>query len=86
MTGKTICSTFSMKTLSDLTPRELEILQLLLAGYTNKAIAAEIFISEKTVEFHLDNIYTKIGVRTRLMAGIWALQQGIDVEAREIPG
>jgi len=74
-----------MTTLSDLTPRELEILELVLAGYTNKAIAAEIFISEKTVEFHLDNIYTKIGTRTRVMAGIWALQQGIWAEAREIP-
>ena len=74
-----------MKTLSILTPRELEILQLVLAGYTNKAIAAEIFISEKTVEFHLDHIYTKIGVRSRLMAGIWALQQGVGMETREIP-
>ena len=74
-----------MTTLSDLTPRELEILQLVLAGNTNKAIAAEMCISEKTVEFHLDNIYTKIGVRTRVMAGIWALQQGIKTETREIP-
>jgi len=75
----------TMTTLSDLTARELEILQLVLVGYTNKAISAEIFISEKTVEFHLENIYTKIGVRTRVMAGIWALQQGILAETREIP-
>ena len=75
----------AMTTLSDLTARELEILELVLAGYTNKAIAAEVFISEKTVEFHLDHIYTKIGARTRLMAGVWALQQGISVEPREIP-
>lgn len=75
-----------MTTLSDLTPRELEILQLVLAGYTNKAIAAEIFISEKTVEFHLNNIYTKIGVRTRTLASLWALQHGIGTtETREIP-
>jgi DNA-binding NarL/FixJ family response regulator len=74
-----------MTTLADLTPRELEILRLVLEGQTNKAIAAEIYISEKTVEFHLDNLYTKIGVRTRLMAGVWALQQGIEVEPREIP-
>ena len=73
-------------TLSNLTAREVEILRLILAGYTNKAIAAEIYISEKTVEFHLDKIYTKIGVRTRLMAGIWAMQQGIEVETREIAG
>jgi DNA-binding NarL/FixJ family response regulator len=74
-----------MKTLSDLTQRELKILQLVLAGYTNKAIASEMFISEKTVEFHLDNIYTKIGVRSRMLAGLWALQQGILAETREIP-
>ena len=75
-----------MKTLSILTPRELEILQLVLAGYTNKAIAAEIFISEKTVEFHLDHIYTKIGVRSRILAGIWALQHGINAISGELPG
>lgn len=74
-----------MASLSDLTSRELEILQLVLAGKTNKAIAGEMYISEKTVEFHLDNIYTKIGVRTRTMAGIWALQNGMEAEPREIP-
>ena len=68
-----------MANLSDLTPRELEILQLVIAGKTNKAIAGEIYISVKTVEFHLDHIYTKIGGRTRLMAGVWAMQHGIDV-------
>ena len=72
-------------TLSDLTPREMEALRLLLAGYTNKTIALEMFISEKTVEFHLDNIYTKIGLRNRVRAGIWALQQGILAETRESP-
>lgn len=75
-----------MANLSILTSRELEILQLILVGYTNKAIAAEICISEKTVEFHLDNIYTKIGARTRLMAGVWALKQGMATESRGIPG
>ena len=75
-----------MTSLSNLTSRELEILRLVLRGYTNKAIAAEMFISEKTVEFHLDNVYDKVGVRTRLMAGIWALQQGLIVKTRETPG
>ena len=74
-----------MTRLNDLTPRELEILQLVLAGKTNRAIAREIYISEKTVEFHLDHIYNKIGARTRLMAGLWALQQGMQAETREIP-
>ena len=72
-----------MKSLSDLTPRELEILQLVIAGKTNKAIASEVCLSAKTVEFHLDKIYTKINKRTRLMAGIWAMENGMRVETRE---
>ena len=74
-----------MANISDLTTRELEILRLVLAGKTNKAIASEMCISPKTVEFHLDNIYTKLGVRTRMMAGIWAIQNGVFRETREIP-
>ena len=66
-----------MANLSDLTPRELEVLQLVFIGWTNKAIAAEIHICEKTVEFHLDNVYTKIGMRTRALACLWALRHGI---------
>ena len=74
-----------MATLMDLTPREMEILQLVLAGRTNKAIAAQICVSEKTVEFHLNRIYNKIGMRTRMLAGMWAMQQGIHAKTREIP-
>lgn len=73
-----------MATLSDLSPRELEILQLVLAGRTNKEIAAEIFVSEKTVEFHLKNIYTKVGVRKRSLATVWAIQHGVNVETKQI--
>jgi FixJ family two-component response regulator len=40
-----------MANLSDLTPRELEVLQLVLAGWTNKAIAAEILVCEKRLNF-----------------------------------
>jgi DNA-binding CsgD family transcriptional regulator len=75
-----------MATLSDLTPRELQILHLILAGQTNKEIAAEIYISEKTVEFHLKNIYTKVGVRTRNLVSVWAVRQGADVEINQIQG
>jgi two-component system nitrate/nitrite response regulator NarL len=75
-----------MANLSDLTPREIDILRLVLAGQTNKAIATIFAISEKTVEFHLNKVYTKIGMRTRMLAGMWALQQGIQAtETREIP-
>jgi len=74
-----------MAILFDLTARETEILQLVIASYTNKAIAPDLYISEKTVEFHLNHIYSKIGVRTRLMAGVWAAQRGVLAETREIP-
>ena len=70
---------------ADLTSRELEILALVLTGRTNKAIAKEVSISAKTVEFHLDNIYRKLGVRSRVIAGIWALKNGIREKTREIP-
>ncbi len=69
-----------MADLSDLTPRELEILQLVLAGQTNKAIAAELHVCEKTVEFHLNNVYTKVGVRTRILASLWAIREGVEME------
>jgi DNA-binding NarL/FixJ family response regulator len=75
-----------MPRIPELTARELQILQLVIEGKTNKAIASEIYISQKTVEFHLDHLYTKIGVRTRLMAGIWALRHGIFAETRKFPG
>jgi DNA-binding NarL/FixJ family response regulator len=71
-------------TLSNLTARELQILQLVIAGYTNKEIAVAIYVSQKTVEYHLDNIYKKLGVRTRLLAGIWALEQGLETRPRQM--
>ena len=73
-----------MATLSDLTPREMQILQLILEGRTNREIAAEIFVSEKTIEFHLKNIYTKVGVRKRILVTVWAVQQGVNVESKHI--
>ena len=76
---------YAMRNLANLTPRELEILQLVIAGKTNKAIANEIYISTKTVEFHLDNIYRKLGVQTRISAGIWAIRNGMETKPREIP-
>ena len=75
-----------MATLSDLTPREMEVLQLVMTGKTNKSIAKEIYVSEKTVEFHLNHIYTKTGARTRLMVSLWAIQQGLARQRERLPG
>jgi DNA-binding CsgD family transcriptional regulator len=74
-----------MSTLSDLKPRDTDVLQCILIGKTNKAIATEICVTEKTVEFHLHHIYTKIGVAMRPLAGMWAIQQGIEILTRGIP-
>jgi DNA-binding NarL/FixJ family response regulator len=55
-----------------LTPRELEILVVLAAGGTNRAIARELFISEKTVASHVSHIFTKLGVGSRAAATAYA--------------
>ena len=51
-----------------LTPRELQVLRLVAAGKTNKAIAAELFLSEKTIDRHVSNILTKLDVPSRAAA------------------
>ncbi|MBN1966697.1 MAG: response regulator transcription factor [Anaerolineae bacterium] len=61
----------------EFTPRELEVLQLLAEGMSNKEIAAVLVISPRTVNFHLDNIYSKLGVSSRTEAAIYALRNGL---------
>ncbi len=60
-----------------LSDRELEILQCVIDGASNKEIAATLVISENTVKVHLRNIYTKLGVSSRTEATTAALQQGL---------
>jgi DNA-binding CsgD family transcriptional regulator len=60
-----------------LTPRELEVLRLVAAGQTNKAIAAQLFISERTVERHVSNIFLKLGVSSRSGATASAYEHGL---------
>ena len=55
-----------------LTAREVEVLQRVAAGKTNKAIAAELTVSERTVDRHVSNILTKLGVPSRAAATAWA--------------
>ena len=57
-----------------LTPRELQVLRLVAAGKTNKAIAAELFLSEKTVERHMSSIFTKLDLSSRAGATAYAYE------------
>lgn len=57
---------------SGLTARELEVLWLVAAGKPNKVIAAELRLSEKTIDRHLSNIFGKLGVSSRTAAAAWA--------------
>ena len=56
-----------------LTPRELEVVSAIVAGYTNKDIAQKFTISEQTVKHHLTNIFDKLGVSTRLELALFAV-------------
>ena len=60
-----------------LSRRELEVLRLVAAGDTNKAIAAALFLSERTVERHLSNIFTKLDLSTRAAATAWTWRHGL---------
>ena len=60
-----------------LTEREAQVLRLVAAGHTNRAIATELCLSEKTVARHLSNIFTKIGVSSRAAATAYAFDHRI---------
>jgi DNA-binding CsgD family transcriptional regulator len=57
-----------------LTPRELEVLRLVVAGKTNKAIARGLVLSERTIDRHVSNIFAKLGVSSRAAATAYAYE------------
>lgn len=60
-----------------LTLRERQVLRLVTSGKTNKSVADELFISERTVDRHVSNIFNKLGVSSRVEATTFALKNGI---------
>ncbi|MBD3885698.1 response regulator transcription factor [Phormidium tenue FACHB-886] len=62
---------------TQLTNRELEVLQLLVIGKSNAEIGAVLSISEHTVKFHINNVFNKLGVGDRTQAAIQALKRGL---------
>jgi DNA-binding NarL/FixJ family response regulator len=62
---------------SSLTPRELEVLQLVAAGSTNGEIASRLWVTEQTVKFHLSNVYRKLEVGNRTEASHYAHVNGL---------
>jgi len=57
-----------------LTARELQVLRLVATGKTNRAIAADLVLAEKTVDRHVTNIFTKLGVSSRAAATAFAYE------------
>lgn len=60
-----------------LTPREMEVLLVLVEGLSNKDIASRLYISDKTVKIHVSNIFKKFDVKSRSQAIIFAVQNNL---------
>jgi DNA-binding NarL/FixJ family response regulator len=61
----------------ELTPREHEVLTCITRGQSNRDIAEQLHIAEKTVRLHVSSVLDKMGVRDRTQAAIYAIQRGL---------
>ena len=68
--------------LPTLTDRERQIFALLAEGLSNKVIASRLYLSVRTVEGHLANLYTRLGVHSRTEAALIAIQHGLASKVR----
>lgn len=65
--------------LDELTPREVEVLRMLATGATNREIGDALFVGEATVKTHVGHVFTKLGLRDRAAAIVWAFDHGVVV-------
>lgn len=81
--SRTMSDQTIQKTLEDtrLTRREIEVLALIVEGHSSKEVADILFISKRTVDFHLDNVYGKLGVTNRMQALQRATRLGLFQQA-----
>jgi len=68
-----------------LSNREAEVAELVTKGLSNKEVANQLFVTEKTVKFHLTNIYKKMNVKSRAQLIVWCLPHVGFVEKEERP-
>ena len=61
----------------DLTKRELEVLNLIASGATNREIAEQLFVSQGTVKNHVSSILNRLGLRDRMQAALFAIEHGL---------
>ncbi|MGK5173026.1 response regulator transcription factor [Geodermatophilus sp. CPCC 205761] len=79
-----LCGVVLLSPVSDLhglTPRELEVLGLLVDGYSNHEIARTLVVAPRTVAAHLEHLLVKLGAPTRTLAAVRAEREGLYVPA-----